>query len=143
MIFESYATAADAITAFYQPPKPADTVDRFATDILCVGPSDDVLAYVRQLLRQAGCGVLTASNLADAHILLTATQPKLLIVGDALRAAKDTWAPETFDRLAEGRVVVSLPADFSNRDAGEAGRQVLDQVEDALGTSTADRRSPP
>jgi anti-sigma B factor antagonist len=130
-IFESYATAADAIVAFYQSPTSVDTVDRFTTDILCVDPSDDVLAYVRQLLRQVGYGVLTANNLPDARILLTATQPKLLIVGAGLRAA------ETFSRIAPGQMVIHLPDDFSQRDAGEAGRDLLDQVEAVLGASNA------
>lgn len=130
-IFESYATTADAIVAFYQPPKSVRTVDRFTTDILCIDPSDDVLAYLGQLLRQGGYGVLTTSNLPDARILLTATQPKLLIVGAAMRAA------ETFNPVAAGPVVIHLSGDFSHRDAGEAGRHILAQVEAVLGVSDA------
>ena len=117
--------------AFYQPPTSALTVERFTTDILCVDPSDDVLAYLGQLLRQGGYGVLTTSNLPDARILLTATQPKLLIVGAAMRAA------ETFNQAAAGPVVIHLSGDFSHRDAGEAGRHLLDQVEAVLGASDA------
>jgi len=130
-IFESYATTADAIVAFYQPPKSARPVDRFATDILCVDPSNDVLAYLGQLLRQGGYGVLTTSNLSDARILLSATQPKLLIVGAAMRAA------ETFNQIAASTAVIHLSGDFSHRDAGEAGRHLLDQVEAVLSASDA------
>ena len=130
-IFESHATAADAIMAFYRPPATVDTADRFTTDILCVDPSDDVLAYLRQLLRQGGYGVLTANNLPDARILLTATRPKLLIAGEGLRAG------ETFNRIAPGQMVIHLPDDFSQRDAGEAGRELLDQIEAVLGASNA------
>jgi anti-sigma B factor antagonist len=127
-IFESYATAAEAIAAFYQPSRLAETVDRFKTDILCVDPSDDVLVYLHQLLSQGGYGVLTASNLPDARILLTATQPKLLIVGAGLSAAMGTRTVETVNGMAAGGAVIQLPDDFSHRDAGEAGRDLLAQV---------------
>jgi anti-sigma B factor antagonist len=127
-IFESYATAPAAVAAFYQPSKLGDTVDEFKTDILCVDPSDDVLVYLHQLLRHGGYGVLTANNLADARTLLTATQPKLLIVGAGLKAAADTRGGEPVSGTAAGAAVIQLPDDFSHRDAGEAGRDLLAQV---------------
>jgi anti-sigma B factor antagonist len=137
-IFESYATAAEAIAAFYQPSTSVNIVDdRFTTDILCVDTSEDVLAYVRQLLLQDGYGVLTASNLPDARILLTATQPKLLILGAGLDAATGTRVAETFKRIAPGQVVIQLSDDFSHRDAGEAGRELLEQVEAVFGARGA------
>jgi anti-sigma B factor antagonist len=132
-IFESYATAAAAIAAFYQPSTLAETVERFKTDILCVDSSDDVLVYLHHLLSQGGYGVLTANNLADARTLLTATQPKVLIVGAGLNAVAATQAVEA----AAGGAVIHLPDDFSHRDAGEAGRDLLNQVEAVLGTSNA------
>jgi anti-sigma B factor antagonist len=127
-IFESYATAAAAIAAFYQPSKLAETVDRFKTDILCVDPSDDVLVYLHQLLSQGGYGVLTTNNLPDARTLLTATRPKLLIVGARFSAAAGMQALETVNGMAAGGAVIHLPDDFSHRDAGEAGRELLNQV---------------
>ena len=127
-IFESHASEADAISAFYQPAASTAESFRFNTDILCVEQSADVLAYIRELLNQAGYGVMTASNLPDALILLQATRPKLLVVGTKLGGALATRTAEIFNRRAGRPSVVELPADFSSHDAGEAGRQLLDQV---------------
>ena len=63
---------ADAIAAFYQPTLSAGKAYRFNTEILCVEKSADVMAYVDALLQQAGYGVMTTGNLADALTLLTA-----------------------------------------------------------------------
>jgi DNA-binding NtrC family response regulator len=88
----------------------------------------DVQAYVRGLMGQAGYGVLTAGNLPDALTLLQATQPKVVIIGSELRAARNTQSAETFNRLADALAVIELPADFSRREAGDAGQSLLDQV---------------
>jgi DNA-binding response OmpR family regulator len=108
-------------------------VYRLRTDILCVETSDDVLAFVRQLLGQAGYGVQTANNLPDALMLLKAARPKLLVIGAGIRAAHGTQAAETFQRLASSVSIVELPDDFSNRDAGAAAHSVLAQVRTFIG----------
>ncbi len=127
-VLESYASEEEAIAACYRSGRSPDAVYRFTTDILCVEPSDEVLAYVRQLLGQAGYGVVTASNLPDGLVLLMATQPKVVVMGAALRAQRGTQTADKFTRLAEARAVVELPVGFSTRDAGDAGRHLLDQV---------------
>ena len=141
-IFESYATDADAVEAFYQPSTSASPVDRFATDILFVESSDDVLAYMRQVLGQAGYGVLTANNLSDALVLLRATRPKVVIVGASLHAALEPRVAEVFHHTAEQPAVITLPLDFSGHDAGEAGVDVLDQVRAVVGLGTASLPDP-
>ena len=133
-IFESHASEAEAVSAFYQPEKSAAASFRFNTDILCVEKSADVLAYIRELLCQAGYGVMTASNLPDALILLQATRPKVVVIGAELHSAIGTRTAEAFNRLADRLSVVELPADFSSHDAGEAGRQLLDQVRAIMST---------
>jgi hypothetical protein len=87
-----------------------------------------VLAYVREVLRQAGYGVMTSGNLHDALVLLQASRPKLVVVGANLRAARGTHAADTFNTLAGTFPLVELPADFSCSDAGDAGSRLLDQV---------------
>ena len=126
-IFESYESEADALAASYQRARAVGESFRKA-DILCVEKSADVLAYVRELLRQAGYDAITTANLVDALTLLTATRPKLVIIGADLRSATNTRAAETFNGLADALSVIELPPDFSSQDAGEAGRQLLDQV---------------
>jgi anti-anti-sigma factor len=124
-ILNAYDTEAEAIAAFCAP---ADSVGAPASldiDIVCVDASADVLAYLRELLRQAGYGVTTTTNLADARILIRATRPKVLLAGSAMCSL---LASEVSDRCR----VVELPADFSTDDAGNAARRVLDQVGTAI-----------
>jgi len=134
-IFEAHETEADAITAFYQRAGSGTGTARLRTDILSVDASMDMQAYVRELMGQAGYGVLTAGNLPDALTLLQATQPKLVIISPELHAARGTQSAETFNRLADALAVIELPADFSRREAGEAGHRLLDQVR-ALGLNS-------
>jgi anti-sigma B factor antagonist len=132
-VFESHESEADAIAAFYQPTQSAGKAYRFNTEILCVEKSADVLAYVGALLQQAGYGVVTTGNLADARTLLTATQTQLVVIGAEFRPTRGTPTAETFNRLANVRSVVELPADFSSHEAGEAGHRLLDHVRAVLG----------
>ena len=133
-IFDSYEAEAEAIAGFYRRPKSPDR-PYLAANILCVEKSADVLAYVRELLRQAGYAVVTTSNLPDALTLLTATGPKLVVIGANLRATRDTRAADSFNRLADALSVIELPATFSSDEAGEAGRQLLSQVHAIIGAS--------
>lgn len=135
-VIDCYDSEADAITAFYDRTK-TGAVETTQADILCVANSPDVLAYVRELLKQAGYGVLAAGNLPDALVLLSATRPNLVIVDAQLWAMKGTRTADTFHKLAHSVKLVELPADFSARDASEAGRMLLEQVRAAHG-GTAD-----
>ena len=135
-MFESYESEADAILAFYQRGKAAATASRLNNEILCVESSLDVLAYVRELLAQAGYGVMTANNLPDALTLLNATQPKVIVMSAQLRSTRGTRAADAFNALADQRPVVELPTDFSVRDAGEAGRRLLEAVQALIGNPT-------
>ena len=104
-----------------------------ATDNLCVAESRDVLAYVCEILRQAGFGVLSSDNLPDALMLLRAVRPKAVVIDSDLRAARATSTAESFNTLADAHCVIELSADFSHRDAGEAGERLLDRVRSLIG----------
>jgi anti-sigma B factor antagonist len=134
-VFDPYDTEASAIAAFYARPGTRHAASLRAADILCVDRSTDVQAYVRELLTQAGYGVQTAANLPDGLVILQATRPRILVVGADLRATRDTSSAEKFNRLADALPVIELPADFSRRDAAEAGTRLLQQVRDALAVS--------
>lgn len=123
----SYATEADAIAAFYERDASRET-HGLQTDVLCVDSSVDLLAYLRALLRQAGYGVTTASNVYDALILLKVAPPAVVVVGAELRALRSTETAEAFNRLADERGVIELEASFSGEDAGDAGQRLLDRV---------------
>jgi anti-sigma B factor antagonist len=133
-IFDSYESETEAIAGFYRRPKSSDR-PYLAANILCVETSADVLAYVRELLRQAGYAVVTTGNWPDALTLLTATRPKLVVMGAGLRATRDTRAADTFNRLADALSVIELPTTFSSDDAGEAGHRLLSQVEAIIGAA--------
>jgi anti-anti-sigma factor len=126
-ILESYESEAEAITAFYRSGGSGSGAAPLRTDILCVDESADMQAYVRELLGQAGYGVVTAGNLPDALILLQATRARVVIINAALRLVR-THAADQFNRLADALAVIELPVDFSGRDAGEAAQRLLDQV---------------
>jgi len=127
-VFESHESEEDAVTAFYRGSSAGLRSPALSTDILCVAESIDVQAYVRELLGQTGYSVLTAGNLPDGLVLLQATQPRLVIVTAELRRTRSTHAAEKFNRLADGVSVIELPAEFSSRDAGDAGKSLLDSV---------------
>ena len=137
--FDVHPSAHEAVVAFCQGTMSEGGSDLLRTDVLCVDHSADVLAFVRELLKQAGYGVVTSNNLPDGLILLKAMRPKVVVMGADLRSARDTPAAERFNRLADARSVVELPPDFSSRDAGEAGQHVLDRVRVAAGDTDTNR----
>ena len=131
-IFDTHPSPEDAVAAFYRGVSTATHADRLKTDILCVASSRDVIAYVREVLGQAGHGVMTSDNLPDAVMLLRATRPKLIVIDADLRTAQNTPAADVFNGIAKGYPVIELPLDFSHRDAGEAARLLVEQVRSAL-----------
>jgi anti-anti-sigma factor len=128
-VFDADATEADAIGAIYLGARPsADAPFRFGTDILCIDESPDIQAYVREMLGQAGYGVAIAGNIADGLVLLAVTKPKAIVISARQRVARSAASAEKFNRLADALPTIELPVDFSRRDAGEAGRKLLEQV---------------
>lgn len=125
-VFQPYETEADSIADLHSPGRRRDAA-LDDPDVLCVDGSPDVLAYLRELLKEAGYRTLTAANMSDALILLKATHPKIVVIGAELRAA-DTGAAAEFHRLVNARAVVALPPGFSEQDAGEAAQHVLQAV---------------
>ena len=124
-VLKAYDTDVDAIASFYASTDSVEAPASLDIDIVCVDPSLDVLAYLRELLRRAGYGVTTTTNLADARILIRATQPKVVVIGSEMRSQLTS---EVFDHVR----VVELRADFSTEDAGEAAQHVLDRVRAAI-----------
>jgi anti-sigma B factor antagonist len=123
-VLRPYYTESDAITEMHQ-----RSIDpHLHGTVLCVDSSADVLAYIRELLKGAGHRVLTAENLSDGLILLTATQPAVVVIGSQLHEMRGLGAAEEFHRRAATRGRVVLPPDFSSRDAGDAARSLIDMV---------------
>ena len=131
--FDPHDSEEEAIADFYRRSDSPTGSFRFRVDILCVDFSNDVQAYVRELLGQVGFGVLTAGNLPDALILMQATKPKLLIIDHDLRESRSTQAAEKFNALADKITVLELPREFSHADAGQAGQVLVGKVLAAIG----------
>jgi anti-sigma B factor antagonist len=129
-VFQPYDTEADSIAAAHRVDRSDPGVG--APDVLCVDPSEDVLAYLRELLNEAGYRAITAANLPDALILLKATGPRAVVIGAELRAMRGTRAADEFRKLTSSGDVVELPPGFSARDAADAATDLLDSVRRSL-----------
>jgi anti-anti-sigma factor len=125
-----YGTDAEAITAFYSPTDTERAPFSLTVDVLCVHGSADVLAYLCEVLRQAGYGVTSTTNLADARTLLHAMRPKVAVFASEFRPRLTSGTPDT--ALTRAGEVVWLPDAFSTEEAGEAAQQLLDGVRSAM-----------
>jgi anti-sigma B factor antagonist len=125
-VLKSHDSVDAAIAALYQPQEGPEPAARPWVDILCVHPSNDVVAYLRELLRQAGYGMMATTNTADAVTLLSATRPKIVAIDSEM---KRRGMPERFKSVIGDAWVLELPATFSTDDAGEAGQRLLDELE--------------
>jgi anti-anti-sigma factor len=134
-VFEPYETEADAIADAHGPERRPDA-SSINANILCVDRSPDVLAYLREVLKEAGYAALTAGNLPDALILLIATRPDVVVISADLRSATGISCAEEFHRLANARAVIELPAGFAGLDAGAAAERVLIPIREHLGAQT-------
>lgn len=124
-VLKSHDSVDAAIAALYQPQPGVDAVARPSVDILCVHPSNDVLAYLQELLHQAGYGLMATTNTADAVTLLSATRPKIVAIDSEM---KRRGMPERFKNVIGDAWVLELPATFSTDEAGEAGQRLLDEL---------------
>jgi len=98
--------------------------------VLCIDDSEDVLAYLRELLRSDGYRVTTASNIPDAMILLSALRPQVVVVGEALRTI--VAGRHDFARLTGSCVLVNLPGGFARQEARIAAVDVLATIREAI-----------
>ncbi len=132
-VFESYNSEEEAIAAAYQRPnaRPSESAIPSRT-VLFFDESADVLAYVRELLRRAGCAVVTTRMLADAQVLLKATRPSLVLLGPTVAKVRERDTQELFRKIAPQIPICVLQEDFSTQDPGEAGVRLLEKVRNIL-----------
>ena len=127
-LFNTHETQLEAISAFYQRTTSSTRATPSEVAILCVDRSTDVLAYLRELLLRAGYNPLTNNNIHDALILLAAARPKLVILGPNPPSEHPGEIWERFRKAAMCLPLVELEHDFSSREAGQAGAQLLGTV---------------
>jgi anti-anti-sigma factor len=125
-LFDTHATEEDAVLAFYRRQAAPARGPSPGLTILCVDQSADVLAYLRELLRNTGYNVHTSNNLHDSLILIKATRPHLTVLGPNLKASVGT--EQAFRASCSACTVVELGSEFSTRDAGQAASDLLEKI---------------
>jgi anti-sigma B factor antagonist len=132
-VFEIHASQPEAVAAYYGSRRSRREESPSSQTILCVHESGDVLAFLRELLRRAGYGVLTTRMMTDAKILAKAARPQLVMLGQ--RTERGENAEQLLGKVAPTIPVVLLEDDFSIADPGVAGVALLDKVQRALSAS--------
>jgi anti-sigma B factor antagonist len=133
-LFDTHESELEAISAFNRGTTSSTVAASSEIRILCVDRSSDVLAYLRELLLRAGYNPLTNNSIHDALLLLNAARPKLVILGPNPPSEHPTETWEKFRKAAARVPLVELENDFSSREAGQAGAQLLITVRSLLGT---------
>ncbi len=130
-LLEMHESEVEAVAAYYGKAAARDGTAVAGARVLCIDASEDVLAYLRELLRHAGYAPVTTSNPFDARILLKATRPALVILGPNAPAGQNLS-----DALA-GFSTLGLTRDFSSAEAGQAAEDFLAQVRGKLQAGAA------
>ena len=131
-VLPTHSSEGEAMEAFDKR-SPDQHMGLSRPSILCIDPSNDLLAYVRALLTNSGYEVHLAWNLADARQLVSAMKPKLLICGAGiLELPTAVAAIERFRQSGPNVQVLHLPPDFSTAEAGQAGADLVKSVRSLL-----------
>ena len=126
-----HSSEEEAIEAFYTR-SPHEPLGSSRTRIMCIDTSRDLLAYVRADLTSSGYEVHTASNPADAKILVGAIKPKVVICGAGMLGLPTGAALVEGFRQKPNMQILRLPSDFSTVEAGQAGIDLLNRVQSLL-----------
>src|SRR5438046_6155456 len=126
MLFDTHESEEDVVSAFYRRSNTSERAAFAGPSVLCVDPSADVLAYLRELLRSVGYSVLTNSHLHDSLILIRATRPSLIVLGPNLMASPGTQ--QSFRAACATAPVVELGNEFSTLESGQAAPELLQKI---------------
>lgn len=127
--FEIYDAVEEAITAAYLGSRyskgiAGDTRPR----VLCIYESNDVCAFLREVLCSAGYNAMTTMNLEDARILLNATKAKLVVISHRLQSAYGKPTRKQLEEIDPHIKLVILDEHFAAQDPGEAAEKLLAQL---------------
>jgi STAS domain len=125
-VFDSHESEEEAVAAFYSPEVRGEMPSPKSHRILCLDANTDVLAYLRELLRRAGYEAQSTNRVSDAMLLMRVTEVDLLLIGPDRIAS--TASPQSFRDACARLPVIELGSDFSTRDAGEAGAELLETI---------------
>lgn len=127
-LFGVYSTEEDAVKAAYgigaQPGSAAQ-----GDAIVCIGDTADLRAYLGAVIRASGYQPLTCSSLYDAKILISASKPKLIVLGSPAVSG----LPNLLDELkATALPILTLDENFSTLEAGAAGEKLTAKIKELL-----------
>jgi len=133
-LFLTYGSEREAIEAFSKAPRFAREASApSGARILCIDTSRDLLAYVNAVLKRSGYEVTTTQFLREVTILVTTLKPQVVICGPGMMALPaGAAAVEKLRRSGPNLQVLCLPSDFSSADAGQAGADLVNQVQSLL-----------
>lgn len=132
-LFEVYDSEMKAVTAFgkqRQPPEDAPCQSQLK--ILCLHDSVDVLAYVRTLLKSAGYDAVTTTAIPDAVTFLTLGGTKLVLIGTTMTSVNGRSILDKLKTVAPDTPIHVLEGDFANREPGEVGSKLLQDIRELL-----------
>jgi anti-sigma B factor antagonist len=132
-LFETHDSEESAISAFYRRSPSLELAASPGRPVICIHPNNDVLAYLRELLRRGGYDVHTSTSLRDSMILIRVARPDLILLGPGLTASPATQ--QAFDVARKKIMVIELGPEFSTLEAGEAASQLLDSIQTRLGST--------
>lgn len=127
--FETYDSIEEAITAAYLGSrysrcKAGDARAR----MICVYPSTDVCAFLREILCSAGYNALTTTSVDDAQILLKATKAKLVVTSTRIQAIRGKPIRQAMQEVSPGVQFLILEEAFHTQDPGDAAEKLLNDV---------------
>jgi hypothetical protein len=131
--FETYDSIEEAITAAYLGSrysrcKTGDARPR----MICVYPSTDVCAFLREILCSAGYNALTTTSVDDAQILVKATKAKLAIISSRIQAIRGKPIRQALQEVSPGVQFLTLEESFHTQDPGDAAEKLLNDVNGLL-----------
>ncbi len=136
-LFHPYTTEAHAIAAFASGHRtPGDSMGSTKTRIVCVDPSSNLLAGLNALLTRSGYEVFTTPRLGDASTLVTAVAPALVICGPGIIDHSTAAAIIEKFRQNARLQILQLPADFHTAEAGQAGQDLVAQVNSLVASAS-------
>jgi len=96
--------------------------------MICVFPSLDVCAFLREILCNAGFNALTTTTLEDAPILLKATKAKVVVISPRMQIVRGKPARQAFQEIVPDVRILTLEDNFASQDPGEAAEKLLADV---------------
>jgi len=129
----NYASEKEAVEAFAEAAGPQEKTSRtHGAKIICLDSSNDLLAYLKALLTQAGYEVFTARELPDAKTFALTTGARIVIYGQGIHSSDSVI--EKFHDSYPNVKVLPLPPDFSTAEASQASADLLARLHSALTT---------